>query len=148
MEGFDWVAALGSCTLSVIFEQLKLDVESDVGKRNTALKTNNKNYSFRVVANTDGFCVSRADGTDRRRVAQFTIKNSTIEVLDESGRKVTSATLTLDDNGDCRFLVDGKEKVSWQLRKLALEKLFLRTRGETELNPSLPSLLASAFLLS
>jgi hypothetical protein len=55
---------------------------------------------------------------------QFTIKNSVIEALDESGIKVISATLTLDDNGDCRLLVDTKEKLSWQLRKLALGKLF------------------------
>jgi hypothetical protein len=60
MEGFDWVTALGSCTLSVVFEQLKLDIESDVIKRNAALEKSNKSYSFKVVANTDGFCVTES----------------------------------------------------------------------------------------
>jgi len=124
MDEFDWVTALGSCALSVVFEQLKLDIESDVIKRNAALEKLNKSYSFRVFSNADGFCISRVADATSRRTVQFAIKNSVIEALDESGRKVISATLTLDDNGDCRFLVDGKEKVSWQLRKQALEQLF------------------------
>jgi hypothetical protein len=55
----------------------------------------------------------------------FRLIKTEIVVSDDSGKPVFSASLTLNDDGECRFKVADKELDSWQFRKKALEEQFL-----------------------
>jgi hypothetical protein len=55
---------------------------------------------------------------------RFKLNPPKIEVLDANDARLFDATVTLSDDGECRFMVDGAEREFWQLRKRALEDLF------------------------
>src|SRR5258706_16212487 len=48
MADFDWVTARSACSLATIFEQLKMDLQADVEKRQ-ALREEFAHYGFKVV---------------------------------------------------------------------------------------------------
>jgi hypothetical protein len=50
----------------------------------------------------------------------------TIEVSGD-GIKAFEATPTVNDEGKCRLKVNGIEREFWQVRRMALEKLFFET---------------------
>jgi hypothetical protein len=45
--------------------------------------------------------------------------------VSDGGNLTFEATVTLNDEGRCVAKVDDQERELWQLRKMALEKLFL-----------------------
>jgi len=45
----------------------------------------------------------------------------------EDDTLILEATLTLNDQRQCRFKLNGQEYESWQIRKRALQKLFFET---------------------
>jgi hypothetical protein len=53
----------------------------------------------------------------------FTLTDGHIEVRDAND-KTFQATVGLNDVGSCVLYVDGKERSSWHVRKLALDDLF------------------------
>jgi len=56
MVEFEWVTALAKCSISEVFEQLKLQVKDDVGIRNS-LYTDGTSYGFKLVSNERDFSV-------------------------------------------------------------------------------------------
>jgi|SRR5450759_4401562 len=121
---FDWVTELSRCSIGSVFEELKLQVESDV-KTRTALRPDNCPYGFSMVAHESTFSVVFNQQNIRRAVS-FVMRDDLIVVKDHNNKEMLEAGLTLNDKGECRLKVKGEERELWQFRRMALEDLFFR----------------------
>jgi hypothetical protein len=120
---FDWVTALFGCSPIKMFEQLKLQLAKDIEVRNGLLSPEDRNR-FDIAVFEEGSCmVFLKSGKDNRSV-KFFLTEEGIDVKDGSEKLLFTATFTLDDNGDCVPRVNGEECALWQVRKMALERLF------------------------
>lgn len=121
---FDWVTVRARCSSLNMFTILKLDAERNVDTMKALTKAQGSEMPLSMFDH-DG----RSFGVTRRTYmgevgVMFSVRNEEIRV-DSKGLKVGfTATLTLGDEGECRFLVDGKELDRWQVLRRALEPLF------------------------
>jgi hypothetical protein len=131
MEDFDWVTALDSCALSVVFEKLKIQVEQDVDIRNAQLTKSGASYWFKFSPNGDSFIISTlGNSIPSSRAVKFKLTAGSITVYGPDDKLMLEAVLTLCDDGNCRLLINGEEKELWQFRKSALENLLFRSPWE------------------
>ena len=121
---FDWVTERSSCSLPKVFKDLRLQVEADVKTRN-ALRPNNSPYEFSVAGNGDDFTVL-LEAKDAHRSVIFSLAEHAILVRDDKGNQMLEVTVTFNDEGKCRLTVNKEERELWQVRRLALEKLFFQ----------------------
>jgi len=121
MEEVDWVKAREACSTAEMFEKLKREVEKDVDERNKQLPAP-ADYAFKVVDKGDSLTVLR-EAQQASTSVVFSLDGRHI-VVKQRDRVLFSATVTLNDEGECRFKINGEEKQSWHLRKLALEDIF------------------------
>src|ERR1700682_271597 len=126
MNDFNWVNALASCSASQVFDQLKQQVSSDVDVRQSHCDPNSE-YKFLFQSHSMGtfsvLVVSTVLGSSNTAAAvHFKLKKDSIQVdgLGYEGAPKLEATLTLNDEGECRAKIDGQEREVWQLRKMAL----------------------------
>jgi hypothetical protein len=47
-----------------------------------------------------------------------------VGVIDDAGKEICVATLTITKERECRLLVNDDELTEWQFRKMVLESLF------------------------
>jgi hypothetical protein len=125
MTDFDWVTARSKCSLGVLFEVLKAELQEDVDKRMALFGGAPSNFGFRIASSNNSVSVL-LEGIGVRDSVVFQLTATAIEVKDRSGALKLSATPTLNDNGECRLKINGEEKELWHLRKIALEELFFR----------------------
>ena len=131
-EKFDWVKARQDCSLGAGFELLKMSIVHDIETRNLMRKpyipevTTAFLYKFQLVTSGNSFAVVLdGQGTGLHKAVKFTLTDARIEVRNDAG-SMFNATVGLNDEGECTFFVDDKERASWHLRKMALEELFFR----------------------
>jgi hypothetical protein len=117
-----WVKRRSECSASVMFAKLKLEIEQDVNERQ-ALRPPLCPYGFTLVTKSPMFSVLRQSNRPVKSIT-FCIENEEVIVKNSDGDMVLKASLTLNDEGECKFKIDGKERESWQFRKMALEDLF------------------------
>lgn len=125
IPNLDWVKARGACSLAHMFEQLKTDVHEDVKRRND-MRVNGRDhfYEWRVAESPNNIRVVREGGdTFDRRSVGFYLEQGKIVVRDQQ-QEMFSVTVTLNDQGECKFKIGAEEKESWQIRKKALEEMF------------------------
>jgi hypothetical protein len=117
-ENFDWVTALSSCSVNEVFVRLKQQVEQDVETRNKQLT----HSGFKFIATGESFTVLTED---HRTLRSVTFKRGTqdITVQDEDNAVMLKATLTFNEEGECRLKVKDRELCLWKVRKMALEDL-------------------------
>jgi hypothetical protein len=121
--------AHSSCSLGIVFEQLRKDVEADVKVRQT-IRPSMSHYGFNFLpASTKSFSVLM-EGNRIHLTVDFTLNEGVIHVrgLGYDGAPNFDMTLTLNDEGECRAKINGQEKEFWQVRKMALETLFFESR--------------------
>lgn len=123
MADFDWVVARGECSPESAFERLKLQVEQDIAARK-AQRLQGAVYGFNLISEGDAFTVRLEGNNVLKKSVTFRQSNVGVDVFDATGRVMLNAVLTLNDQGECRFKVNGKEKDFWQIRHAALEDLF------------------------
>jgi hypothetical protein len=58
------------------------------------------------------------------RTISFIRSPNSIGVIDDAGKEICVATLTITKERECRLLVNGDELTEWQFRKMVLEPLF------------------------
>ena len=121
---FDWVTERSSCSLPNVFKALRLQVEADIKTRNT-LRPRNSPYEFSVSEHGDDFSVL-LKANDVQRSVIFTLAEHAILVRDGIGSPMFDVTLTFDDAGKCQLSVNGEQRDSWQVRRMALEELLFR----------------------
>jgi len=124
-QQFDWVTERSLCSLARVFERLGLEVQQDVDVRNAmrpAIPQFGFEYAFEMVGDEKSFAV-HLHAYKLEKSVTFSLADGYIEVQDANARKF-QATVGLNDAGDCKLYIDGQERTSWHLRKLALDQLF------------------------
>lgn len=124
---FGWVSARAECSVSLMFQRLRMQVEADVLRRNEIRTVNEKEkYAFRFASengvftvSVDGQCIETEIGVGFRRTL------TGVEVYTPSDNKLLfKADVTLSNDGECRMKVGEVEYNYWQFRKKALEDVF------------------------
>ncbi|MFZ0638330.1 MAG: hypothetical protein WA020_04530 [Candidatus Acidiferrales bacterium] len=121
---FDWVTERSSCSLPKVFRKLRLQLEADVKTRN-AQRPNNSPYEFSMAENGGDFTVL-LEAKDAYRSVIFSLAEHAILVRDDKGNQMLEVTLTFNDQGKCKLHANKEERELWQVRRLALEKLFFQ----------------------
>jgi hypothetical protein len=120
----DWVRARTDCSLLKVFNEFRLGVEEDVKAANLRPRPSElPSVSFAVRANTFGdyFIVFQQENAGAR--VEFNCEANRITVKTQD--REFSVTLALNNEGRCKLRVgDGEELEQWQVRRIALEKLF------------------------
>ncbi len=120
----DWVTKRFLCSLPNVFKELLVQVEEDVKTRN-ALRPNNSPYEFSVTANGADFTVL-LDANGVHKSVTFTVAEHALLVRDDKGKQMFEATLSFNDQGECKLHVNQEERDLWQLRRMALEELLFQ----------------------
>jgi hypothetical protein len=125
-SSFDWVTARSECSLFKVFQQMRLDVQADVNKRN-GQRTVPYHYEFSIVNPSHGpssFMVVVSGSGVPQKIVEFRLIKTGIAIhKDGSTGAAFEASITLNDDGECRLKVDGREYEFWQVRRKALEEL-------------------------
>lgn len=129
MSEFDWVTARANCSIGLLFEQLKVQVEKDIAARQARTQGPPFYYSFRFKFENDAI-IALVEGHKIHESVTFRLSNQAIEVMGKDGELLFSATATLNNDGDCRLRVNGEELELWQFRKKALEDLLFVVPAE------------------
>jgi hypothetical protein len=104
-----------------MFEKLKLEVEEDVKQRND-LRQDKAHYGFNFVPHGAAFSVVR-EGNQIGKSITFNCGSESVIVRNADNGVILTASITLNDEGVCKFQVDGQDRESWQIRKAALEDI-------------------------
>lgn len=121
-ENLDWVNARAGCSMYKMFRELRNEVLEDIKKRNDARKEGERvRFDFGGDSGK-GFSVFR-EGASGTACIDFTISDEGINVANAE-QVMFTATITLNDQGRCLFMIGGKELEKWQVRRMALEGLF------------------------
>ena len=128
---FNWVDALDECSLSRQYVLLEDDAEELVETRNSQRVGKGDAVTLKFSGSSDGndlfevlrTPVGNAYGTTKQR--SFRLDVDRIRVRGFGIRKPADITLTLSDEGDCRFKIDGEGcYLRWQVLRRFLEPLF------------------------
>jgi len=123
MSEFNWVPERAKCSIGLLFEQLKAQVEKDIDARQALSKGPPYYYGFKFKTENDTI-IALIEGNRLHESVTFRLSSNAIEVMGRDGKLLFSGTATLNNDGDCRLRVDGDELELWQFRKKALEDLF------------------------
>lgn len=118
---FDWVTARRNCSGAKVMELLSLEAKKNV----ESIKTINQGRvrePVQYVGFDGGFSI--VTDSFRSTGLRFSLMDDNIYVHDSAGQLKLTASLTLNDQGKCRLLVEGQELDRWQLLKRVLEPLF------------------------
>lgn len=130
---FNWVKARRQCSLSCEMQKLHDAVQASVKERFKDVETD---LSADVVFTKDSethFTVChrafpRYSQSDYDWCVHFTLESDKIEVthaIPKRTRKIFALTLTLYDDGECRYQVNGEgEYLRWQVVRKVLEELY------------------------
>jgi hypothetical protein len=126
IEGdFNWVSERAACSLAIIFGTLKLQVREDV-KTRTDLRPDQPHYGFKFADHAPDAFIVGLDAEPAHYSILFKLESKKIEISGD-GIKTFEATPTVNDEGKCLLKVNGVEREFWQVRRMALEKLFFET---------------------
>ncbi|HEV3277716.1 MAG TPA: hypothetical protein VG860_12935 [Terriglobia bacterium] len=136
----NWVKLRIDCSPFKVFVELRKGAKEDAETRNKGRTDAEVNrYSFDVTngENDRVFTVWRHSPDENLNSAvDFSWSNSGILVRGFKGQTLIEATLTLDDEGNCKLRVGLENLTSWQFRKRALEPLFFPVQGNSPATPS------------
>ncbi len=125
-QNLDWVTARANCFTRRVFHDIRDEVEKDVSTRNALITDRQKAdfVGFQIDPKDGASFVVHRNGAGLVSRVTFKCDESTIMVLDEAGKKLIEAKLTLNDTGECRLVVGKDELSHWQFRRRALQDLF------------------------
>ncbi len=125
-SNFDWVTARQQCSLQEVFEALRLGIREDVERRNSNLP-GNRTPAAPILKIAERAKTIRVYWHDMYQqyaglFVEFTLAAQTIIVKDHD-QVLFEAAIGLNDDGDCKVDIFGKQYDLWQTRRKALEKL-------------------------
>jgi hypothetical protein len=125
-EHFDWVHARSECSLPHIFKELEQGVRDDIEVAQSLVPPRYEIKFSMAQSSMKRFSTIRVDDPMRgiSSSVDFVCTRDKIETYDENSQLLLSASLTLNNEGKCRLLVNDTELTQWQFRRKALEKLF------------------------
>jgi hypothetical protein len=122
ISNFAWVSERAKCTTLLVFKEIEIGVNDDIKEINSLRSKDS--LEFRIVSNNNGDCFEVFRDKDAARSIIFRLINDEISISNRSGDLTFSATLALNNKGQCRLNVNGEELEQWQVRRKALEGLF------------------------
>ena len=129
---FDWVTARERCSLEQEFGRLKKLVKHNWEDKKAHLKSHHMVTFAFVELGEREFVVCReprADAVGKTYKVIFSLRVDHIHIenqWDEENPEV-ELTLVLNDNGECRFVIDGSgEYLRWQVTRRALSPDYSR----------------------
>ena len=128
-EQVDWVKARSQCSVANVFRDLHFRAKADVDSLTSILGDRAKQTgtaptsSFSVESSERRFEVRRTIRSTEMQAVEFSLMESAILVVSKGGPNFT-AIPAIDLNGRCVLVVNGRELESWQVRQMALERLF------------------------
>lgn len=127
---FDWVEARQKCSLQDVFEALRLGIRADVKKRNENLPDNPDpdRPTLKVAERGPTIRVYWHDVYRQYQdfFVEFTLTLESISVKNSEGL-LFDATIGLNDDGDCKVNIFGKQYDLWQVQRKALEPVLFKT---------------------
>ena len=133
-SSFDWVKASWECSLPNEFVKLENEAKGNVGKRQYLLAAESPiGFAFNKISQ-DHFEVSRSptgEAYGLKHEVIFCLRHDHILIQDNFGGRKFVLTLILNDDGECRFKIDGegdKEFLIWQVMRRALDGLFFQIK--------------------
>ena len=128
-EQLDWVHARFECSLVRVFKELEQGVREDIGIAQSLVPERSQTKFDIVKAASARFSAIRVDDPMKASAhsVDFACGNGKITVYNDKDEIMFAATLTLNNEGKCRLIVNDEELTQWQFRQRALEKLFFGT---------------------
>lgn len=124
---FDWVTARSQCSAFNVFNSLKEDARKNTETVN-ALAEGRGAHAFQFGSDAKSFWVVQIGRLGEIGV-RVSLRDEQIHVESQGVDVAFSAGLTLNDDGECRLLVEGVALDRWQVLRRALEPLFFRVVG-------------------
>ena len=121
---FNWVKARRECSLFAEFVVLRNMVEKSVKERKCDFSQESRvEFEFRRDGKYEFSAIRSAYRPD---AVTFSITEKEPYILVQDSKKTFRLTVTLNDDGECRFKIDGEgEYLRWQVARKALEDLFM-----------------------
>jgi hypothetical protein len=119
---FDWVTARGKCTSAEMFATLSVLAKRDVERINS-LNTGAR-LKWEYVPQDGYFWVATQYGGNITAGVSFLSREGEIVVEDRNHKPLLTAKPILNNQGECRLLVDKDELQPWQLLDRVLGPLF------------------------
>ena len=121
---FDWVKARQDCSTGIEFGCLHRLVEKNTEARQKGLAEQKIQTRLKFEANDHEFTVHRTSNGKSQYVS-FALMKGCVTVKKSSPAENFELTLTLTDEGNCRFKIDGEgEYLRWQVARKALDEIF------------------------
>jgi hypothetical protein len=120
-DDMDWVTERSKCSITAVFEMVKLGAENDTKTRHN-LPGAKCGYEF-IGGGRGSFSVSVVCTGDVHHVVKFSLDRNAI-VVSADDTPFLEARVGLSDEGLCKLTVKGEELELWQFRKRALDSLF------------------------
>jgi len=108
-----------------MFGLLKQDAEKNVETIKAVTKPQGGEIPVRFFDNDSSFGVIRETYKGEIGV-RFSLRQDAVSIEGQGVNVSFTATLTLNDEGECRFTVGGQTLDRWQVLRRALEPLFFR----------------------
>jgi hypothetical protein len=124
-DDFDWVKARTECSIYKTFKDLQRRVEADVAQRNETASEEEKKrgITFHCKAEGQGGDYFVVTATRKKGIVRFFLRDEKIQVVSDDVNATFEATITLNNEGDCRLKVNGQELQTWQFLRMALEEM-------------------------
>lgn len=122
---FDWVTRRAKCSAESMFGVLRRLAQENILRRNAVTEPHEgaERFRFEEPEGRHHFAVYEPTTMGSRKAVDFRLEGGVISVKPSKGDSF-EATMTLDNNGRCKFKVGEDELDSWQVLKLGLESLF------------------------
>ena len=125
---FNWVKARSECVMPLEFERLKDSVKKSIQEIQEP-----RNFDIRECSTRKFWVYNMPYSDDSEAGVLFVLRmdepkgEDHIAVINYLRDTSFEITLTLNDNGQCRYRMDGKgEHLRWQIVRRALEPLFFQ----------------------
>lgn len=127
---FNWVSVRSQCSVKQMFEDLRLGIKQDVEAINEIIQqrpATNPPRVFKISENSRTVKVFIDGVFEEGPSIVFVLMRDAIKVgVAETNETLFVASIGLNHDGDCRFIVSGEEYDSWQVRRKALEGIFFK----------------------
>jgi len=118
----NWVKERAACTLAHVFSQLHHGIEEDIKSVNLIHQLPPETvFEMTFLGAGNAFVVKRRASV--RPYVRFSLAQDYIETSDDTSEK-SEYRITLSNEGRCKLTLHGEELEQWQVRRMALEKLF------------------------
>lgn len=120
-RNLDWVKEREACSLVQVFKDLQLGVEDDIRTINAMRQLSPDDQFQTKPINHSGFVAYRAALLKNVR---FFLERDHLKIENDLSSEKHNVTITLNNEGRCKAVLNGEELEQWQLRRTTLEPLF------------------------